>query len=124
MVKTSKQTPLTLEAFEKVIMPVLNKKFTSIDKQFTEIRKDNSGIKNNLIKLTYKINDLTEDVSEIKENVKYLPTTEVYLKSQDELMGELQKAREASEFTGQHYRDTNDRIDNIDRYTGFNSNIL
>ena len=107
MVKTSK-TPVTLENLIPTIEKSLLPKVERIVK--TEIKKFE-------IKFDEKIDNL-------EEKIKFLPTTEVYLKSQDQLMGELQKAREASEFTSQHYRDTNDRIDNIDKYIGFNSNIL
>lgn len=107
MVKTPKQTPLTVESFEKIFMPVINK-------QFVELRND-------ITKVVHKVNQLDEKVDNITEKIKYLPTTEVYLTSQDKLMGELQKSTETTALTGQHYTDTNDRIDRIDKFIGFNS---
>lgn len=109
MIKTSKQTSLTVESFKELLMPEINK-------QFKSLRKD-------LTKLAHTVNDLKETVGETNEKVKYLPTTEVYLASQDKLMGELKKSTEATALTGQHYKDTNDRIDQIDDYLNINSRL-
>lgn len=135
MANTPKQTPLTVETFEKLIMPVLDRKFESINSQFATVNKQFDGVnkeikslkdevksvRNNQTKVMHTVNELKEIVIETNKRVKYLPTTEEYLASQDKLMKELQKSREATEFTGQHYTDTNDRIDRIDKHIGFNS---
>ena len=107
MGNTSKQTPLTAETFEKLFMPVINN-------QFKEMRKD-------ITTVVHKVNELNEKVDGIAETVKFLPITEAYLSSQDKLMKELKKSTEATALTGQHYTDTNDRIDRIDAHIGFNS---
>lgn len=109
MANTSKQTPLTVETFKELLMP-------EISKQFSEMRKD-------ITTVVHKVNKLTEKVDSIAENVKYLPSTEVYLASQDKLMGELKKSTDATTLTGQHYEDTNERIDEIDKYLNINSRL-
>jgi chromosome segregation ATPase len=109
MADTSKQTPLTVETFKELLMPEINKQFKTL--------------RNDLTKLAHTVNDLKETVEETNEKVKYLPTTEIYLTSQDKLVNELQKSREATEFTGQHYEDTNERIDKIDDYLNINSRL-
>ena len=109
MIKNSKQTPLTAETFEKLFMPVINK-------QFKEMRKD-------ITTVVHKVNELNEKVDGIAESVKYLPTTEIYLASQDKLMGELKKSEEATALTGQHYTDTNDRIRRIDNFLHIDSSL-
>lgn len=116
MVKKSKQTPLTAETFKKLFMPVFNEKFLNIDKQFKSVRND-------VTKIVHKVNDLKEIVEETNKRVKFLPTTETYLSSQDKLMGELKKSTEATALTGQHYKDTNDRVDEIDKYLNINSRL-
>lgn len=109
MAGTSKQTPLTVENFRKLLMPAINS-------QFTEVRE-------NLAKIVHDMNNLKENVSEIKKRVKFLPTTEKYLASQDKLMCELKKSTEATTLTSQHYEDTNKRIDEIDKYLNINSRL-
>lgn len=117
MANTSKQTPLTVENFKELLMPEINKQFSEVHGEIKSVRSD-------LTELAHTVNNLKETVEETNERVKFLPTTEIYLKSQDELMGELQKSREATEFTGQHYEDTNNRIDQIDKYLNINSRLI
>ncbi len=101
------QTPITLEnlipAIEKSLLPKVEK-----------------IVKTEIEKFKIEVNDRFDD---LEDKIKYLPTTEIYLKSQDKLMGELQSSRDSLEFTGQHYTDTNDRIDKIDKFIGFDSNL-
>ena len=101
-------------------MPEINKQFAEVH---NDLKNEIKSVRGDLTKLAHTVNDLKETVEETNKRVKLLPTTKVYLKSQDELMGELQKSREATEFTGQHYTDTNDRIDKVDKFIGFDSNI-
>ncbi len=95
--------------------------------EIKSVRSDLTGeikaVRGNLTKLAHTVDNLKSIVEETNEKVKYLPTSEIYLQSQDKLMNELQKSREATEFTGQHYTDTNDRIDRIDKFIGFDSNL-
>ncbi len=95
--------------------------------EIKSVRSDLTGeiksVRSDLTKLAHIVKDLKETVEETNENIKYLPTTEAYLNSQDKIMNELQKSREATEFTGQHYADTNDRIDRIDKFIGVDSNL-
>ena len=114
MIKTSKQTPLTVESFKALLMPEINK-------QFGEVRGEIKSVRNDLTKLVHTVNDLKETVEETNKRVKFLPTTEVYLKSQDKLMKELKDSRDATALTGTHYKDTNDRIDKVDQFIGYNS---
>lgn len=116
MVKTSKQTLLTVENFKKILMPEINK-------QFGEVRDEIKSVRSNLTKLAHTVNDLKETVEETNERVKLLPTTEKYLASQDKLMGELKKSTEATTLTSQHYEDTNKRIDEVDKYLNINSRL-
>lgn len=116
MANTSKQTPLTVESFKKLLMPEINK-------QFSEVHKEIKSVRSNLTKLAHTVNDLKEIVEETNEKVKYLPTTEEYLASQDKLMGELKKSEEATTLTGQHYADTNDRIRRIDNFLHIDSSL-
>src|SRR3989344_2694760 len=142
MTKTSKQTTATLEnlipTIKKAILPEINKKFAKIDHQFSEINKqfgevhgeiksvkgEIKSMRSDLTSVVHKVNELNEKVDDIAESIKYLPTTEIYLTSQDKLMGELQKSQETTTITSQHYEDTNSRVDKIDNYLSFNSNIL
>lgn len=127
---TSKQTPLTVENFKELLMPEINKQFDEVRKEIKSVKTDVKSVTNDvksvrggLTKLAHTVSELKKIVKETNEKVKYLPTTEVYLASQDKLMNELQKFREATEFTGQHYTDTNDRIDRVDKFIGFDSNL-
>lgn len=138
MSNTPKQTPLTVENFKELLVPEINKQFDIVFKEIKAVRSDLTGeiksvrsdltgeiksVQSDLTKLAHTVNDLKETVEETNEKVNFLPTTEVFLKSQDELMGELKKSRETTEFTGQHYTVTNDRIDRIDKFIGFDSNL-
>lgn len=124
MIKKVKQTPITLEnlipAIEKSLLPKIEKVLLPKFEK-TLIPKIEGIVKTQIEQFKYEVNDRFDD---IEERIKYLPTTEVYLKSQDELMGELQKLREETALTGLHYNDTNARIDKIDNYLNYNSNIL
>ncbi|KKP47036.1 MAG: hypothetical protein UR39_C0006G0014 [Candidatus Woesebacteria bacterium GW2011_GWA1_33_30] len=128
MTKVSKQTSITLEnlipAIKDAILPEINKKFAEIDLQFSKVSKQFKSVRSDLAAVVHKVNDLNEKVDDIAESIKYLPTTEIYLASQDKLMGELKKSEEAATITTQHYIDTSDRIDKIDNYLNFNSNIM
>ncbi len=122
-----KQTPLTVENFKNLLMPEINKQFDIVFKEIKSVRSDLTGeiksVRSDLTKLAHTVDDLKEIIEETNDKVNFLPSTEVFLKSQDKLMSELQKSREATEFTGQHYTDTNDRIDRIDKFIGFDSNL-
>lgn len=83
---TNGKSPLTLDQFQKILMPQIGK---MIDTSVNVLRR------------------------ELTNKIKFLPTTKVYLDSQDKLMGELKKMREVVAFTGQHYEDTNERIDKV-----------
>lgn len=78
----------------------------------------------NISKLIAKMINLEDGLEEVKQKVKYLPSTEVYLKSQDELMGKLDKIELETKLVGQHYEDTNNRVDFVDKYLGINSRVL
>lgn len=123
MTQTSKQTPLTVENFQKLFMEEINGKFSGIDRKFKGINKQFVEMRKDITTVIHKVNELTEKVDDMTESIKYLPTTEVYLASQDKVMNELQKSREATEFTGQHYEDTNERIDKIDGYLNIDSRL-
>lgn len=103
MVKTTKQTPLTLENFKLLLPTIENSILPKVDR---------------LIKV--QINELKKDLT---EQISHLPTKEEYFAREDKTMGELKKLREEVALTGQHYEDTNIRIDRIDKFIGFNSNI-
>jgi hypothetical protein len=96
MSKSQKQTPVTIENFQKILLPQID----------------------NLIK--YYVSDLKQ---ELTEKINHLPTKAEYYDRQDQTMGELQKLRDEVKMTGQHYDDTNQGIDKIDEYVGFNSNL-
>jgi len=102
MAKTSNgHSPLTLQQFQKILMP---------------------QIKNLIIN---KINEMKfktgEDFDSLEEKIKHLPTKEEYFAREDETMGELKKLREEVAMTGQHYKDTNKRVDKIDKHLGINT---
>lgn len=81
-----KQTPLTLEVFEEILMPQINQKVESLRKEF-----------------------------------KHLPTTEQYYKREDKTMRELKKLREEVITVGYHYKNTNKRVDLIDKHLRINT---
>lgn len=90
MTKTSNgHSPLTLQQFQKILMPQISKM----------IVLNGKSIKNDLL-----------------EKIKHLPTKKQYYAREDKTMGELQKLREEVALTGQHYKDTNKRVDKIDNF--------
>ncbi len=107
MVKSSKQTPITLEnlipAIEKALIP-----------------KMEGMVKAEIEKLKYDINERFDNLD---TKIKYLPTTETYLKSQDELMGKLDKTDVETKLTGQHYQDVTKRIEFIDSFLQIDSSL-
>jgi hypothetical protein len=94
---TNNTSPLTLEEFQNSVLPKIGNMLSDIEK----------SIKNDL-----------------KKQVKHLPTKEEYFTREDETMGELKKLREEVAMTGQHYEDTNKRVDKIDKYLNINSRVL
>jgi len=70
------------------------------------------------------INEIENVVKDsIEEKTKNLPTKDEFFTEMDKVVGELQKLREEVVLTTQHYEDTNQRIDEIDKHLAFNSNL-
>ncbi len=98
------QTPITLEDFDKKVLP-----------------KISLMIDGKLLNLEQKFEDLHE---EIKEEIKHLPTKEEYFAREDKTMAELKKLREEVALTGHHYKKTNERVDIIDKHLGIDTSTV
>ena len=93
-----KQTPLTLEIFQEILMPQIKLLVSEIVDE----------------KLEEKFN----------EKLKFLPSKKEYYARGDKTMGELKKLREEVAMTNDLYEKTNKRVDKIDKHLGINTSTV
>lgn len=108
---TNKQTPLTLENFEK-ILPILERSL---------LPKVDISIKAELKKFKY---DIDENFKKLEEKIDHLPSKKQYFAREDKTMNELKKLREEVALTKHHYEKTNKRVDTIDKHLGMDTSTV
>jgi len=97
---TDKKSPVTLDDFDKKILPKIS------------------------LMMDGKLLNLEEKFEDLKEEVKLLPTKEEHFNKMDKVVGELQKLRGEVSITGDHYKKTNKRIDLIDKHLGLDTTTV
>jgi|SRR3989344_9345463 len=115
---------LTLANIGKLI----DQKLAPVTKDISAIRTDITGVKVDITGLKVKASTIKYDMKtgfdDLKEKTNHLPTKDEYYKREDKTMGELKKLREAVTVTGYHYKNTNKRIDKIDKHLNINTSIV
>ncbi len=107
-----KQTTLTLEVFENVLLPKIG---TLVDK------KINEGFDRFEKHFDRKIDETKE---ELRSEIKHLPTTEQYYAREDKTMTELKNLRDEVIVTNHLYKKTNKRVDKIDKHLGIDTSVV
>lgn len=89
-----------------------NKSNDSLKSLFQSLRK---GVVNDLIEYIDQTCAKKSDIEELKGLINHLPTTEDFYKKEDEIVGELEKAREEQILLSQHVSDLSDRMDEFEK---------